>query len=171
MIYAFLDRALTFLAALAVCLLLGLSLFAGKAAAQSVAADDTTKLADQIIDCAVLTGDTERLSCFDELAAPLVGIEEPDVEGTGKALHSFTGKDDWDSDVLEVATPWRLVWQNQGSLLTLELHSDQGELLDVVGNQIGKGGGRSESLKPGRYRLAVRGLGGWRVQLVSDAEK
>jgi hypothetical protein len=86
-------------------------------------------------------------------------------------MHSFTGKDDWDSQVLEVDKPWRLVWQNQGSLLTVELRSEQDELLDVIGNQIGKGGGRSESLEPGSYRLAVRGLGGWRVQVVSEAER
>jgi tripartite-type tricarboxylate transporter receptor subunit TctC len=41
----------------------------------------------------------------------------------------------------------------------------------IIGNQIGKGGGRSESLDPGSYTLAVRGLGGWRVQVVSEAQR
>lgn len=171
MSYGFLDKAMIFIAVLAVCLLLAVSIFSGRAAAQSAAVDDTTKLADQIIDCAGLSERGERLQCFDEIAAPLVGIEEPTTDGAGEALHSFTGKDDWDSQVLEVDKPWRLVWQNQGSLLTVELRSEQGELLDVIGNQIGKGGGRSESLDPGSYTLAVRGLGGWRVQVVSEAER
>jgi len=171
MSYGFLDKVMLFIAVLAVCLLLAVSLFTGRAAAQAAADDDTTKLADQIIDCAGLSEKGERLQCFDEFAAPLMGIDEPEVPGSSRALHSFTGKDDWDSQVLEVDKPWRLVWQNQGSLLTVELRTEQDELLDVIGNQIGKGGGRSESLEPGSYRLAVRGLGGWRVQVVSEAER
>jgi hypothetical protein len=171
MSYGFLDKIMALIAVLAVCILLAVTLLSGRAAAQSAAADDTTKLADQIIDCAGLSENAERLRCYDELAEPLVGIEEPTADGSGQALHSFTGKDDWDSEVLEVDKPWRLVWQNQGSLLTVELRSEQGELIDVIGNQIGKGGGRSESLDPGSYTLAVRGLGGWRVQVVSEARR
>src|SRR3546814_8908577 len=80
----------------------------------------------------------------------------------------LTGRDDWDSQPFEMTKAWRLVWQNQGSLLTVELRAEQGEMLDVIGNQIGQGGGRSEVQEPGVYRLAVRGLGGWRVQVVPD---
>ncbi len=171
MSYSFLDKAVAFIALLAVCLLVAMTMLSGRAAAQAAADDDTTRLADQIIDCAGLSENGERLQCYDKLAAPLIGIEEPTAPGGGRALHSFTGKDDWDSEVLEVDKPWRLVWQNQGSLLTVELRSEQNELLDVIGNQIGKGGGRSESLAPGSYRLAVRGLGAWRVQVVSEAAR
>ncbi|WP_340117967.1 hypothetical protein [Pelagibius sp. 7325] len=144
---------------------------AGTAAlAQSRAEDDTTKLADEIIGCAGLDTDAERLECYDGVAAPLMGLDQPsDSEGPG-TLHSFTGKDDWDSEALEFDQPWRLVWQNQGSLLTVELRTEQGELVDVVGNQIGRGGGRSEAIEPGTYRLAVRGLGGWRVQTLVSAD-
>lgn len=173
MSYGFLDKVLLIVAILAVCLLLAMTVLSGRAVAQasSTADDDTTKLADQIIDCAGLTEKEERLQCFDEVAAPLMGLDESSAPGSARALHSFTGKDDWNSEVVEVDKPWRLVWQNQGSLLTVELLSAQGELLDVIGNQIGKGGGRSEILDPGSYTLAVRGLGGWRVQVVSEAEK
>ncbi|MGD1878614.1 MAG: hypothetical protein ACFB13_14090 [Kiloniellaceae bacterium] len=141
------------------------------ARAQSLSADDTTELADEIIGCAGLTAEAERLKCFDRVAAPLMGLGDSPQSGTADALQSFTGKGDWDSDVVEFERPWRLVWQSQGSLLTVELHSAQGELVDVIGNQIGKGGGRSEVLEPGSYRLAVRGLGGWRVQAVSDPKQ
>lgn len=138
--------------------------------AQTRAADDTTKLADEIIDCAGLSDDAARLECYDEVAEPLLGLDPSADEGAGKALHSFTGKDDWDSEVLEFTGPWRVVWQSQGSLLTVELQSPEGDLVDVVGNQIGEGGGRSAVLDPGSYRLAVRGLGGWRLQVVSNEE-
>ena len=136
--------------------------------AQAGESDDTTKLADEIIGCAALESNDARLECYDELAQPLLGIDDPGGKGEGAALHSFTGKDDWDSEVLEIEGPWRVVWQNQGSLLTVELRSSQHEMLDVIGNQIGRGGGRSEILEPGSYRLAVRALGGWRVQVVSE---
>lgn len=143
----------------------------GEASAQSPAADDTTKLAEEIIDCAGLEENAERLKCYDEVAEPLLGLDDaPADSGAATALQQFTGKDNWDSDILEFDKPWRLIWQNQGSLLTVELQTAQGELVDVIGNQIGAGGGRSEVLEPGSYRLAVRGLGGWRLQVISEAE-
>jgi len=139
---------------------------------QSVVADDTTKLAEEIIDCAGLEAAEARLDCYDRLAAPLLGLAETaEGDGASAALHRFTGKEDWDSEVLDLTGPWRLVWQNQGSLLTVELRSSNGELVDVVGNQIGAGGGRSAVLDPGSYRLAVRALGAWRLQVIDIAAK
>lgn len=129
--------------------------------------DETTTLADELIDCAGLPGDGERLACYDALAQPLLGLDGSTEAATDQALNSFTGKGDWDSETLEIEQPWRVTWQNQGSLLTIELWDSAGELLNVVGNQIGRGGGRSEVLEPGSYRLAVRGTGGWRVQAVA----
>ncbi|WP_193370852.1 hypothetical protein [Pelagibius marinus] len=144
---------------------------AGGVLAQEKPADDTTKLAEEIIDCASLDSNARRLACYDEVAAPLLGVEGASEESdVPAAIHKFTGKDNWNSDVLELTSPWRLVWQNKGSLLTVELHTSQGELVEVVGNQIGEGGGRSTVIGPGSYRLAVRGLGGWQVQLVTEED-
>ncbi|MGF1629565.1 MAG: hypothetical protein ACFCUT_08850 [Kiloniellaceae bacterium] len=155
--------------AIAICLLAAAAVAGAQdVQAQTGASDDTTKLADEIIGCAALENEAARLECYDAMAQPLLGLDEPTEEGQIAALESFTGKDDWDSEVLEIDAPWRLVWQNQGSLLTVELRSEQNEMLDVIGNQIGRGGGRSDVLEPGSYRLAVRGLGGWRVQVVSE---
>ncbi|MGF1593437.1 MAG: hypothetical protein ACFCUW_09170 [Kiloniellaceae bacterium] len=139
----------------------------GAAWGQARSTDDTTRLADQIVGCAGLDDEQERLQCYDALAQPLLGLDES-TEDSPTALHGFTGRDDWDSDPIEVDTPWRLVWQNQGSLLTVELRTAQNEMIDVIGNQIGRGGGRSAVIEPGSYRLAVRGLGGWRVQVVGE---
>lgn len=150
--------------------LCGVALCAAAPLQAQTASDDTTRLANEIIECAGLESGTARLACYDGVAGPLMGITESEDGIEDGSLHSFTGKNDWDSDVLEIEGPWRLVWQNQGSLLTVELRSAQGELIDVVGNQIGKGGGRSKALAPGSYRLAVRGLGGWRVHAVDDRD-
>lgn len=138
---------------------------AAPASAQT-APEETTKLADQLVSCAGLPNEQDRLECYDRLAQPLMGLQ---AHGSApEAEHSFTGRDDWDSQPIEMTTAWRLVWQNEGSLLTVELRTEQGEMLDVIGNQIGPGGGRSEVQEPGVYSLAVRGLGGWRVQVVPE---
>jgi len=152
--------------ALRLCCAAAAMLAAPFAAAQTGGAEDTTKLADQLVYCAGLPTGQERLQCYDELARPLLGLA--DEGGDAAALHSFTGRDDWDSEPFEVRQPWRVAWQNEGSLLTVERLSEQGEMLAVIGNQLGRGGGRSEVQEPGVYRLAVRGLGGWRVQVVEE---
>ena len=156
-------------AKLATCLVLVAATAAGSVArAQSISGDDTTKLAEEILSCSALQDEAARLECYDTLAQPLLGLEQATEKGDAAALESFTGTDDWDSEVLEIQRPWRLVWQNSGSLLTVELWTPQEEMLDVIGNQIGQGGGRSEVLEPGSYRLAVRGLGGWNIKVVSE---
>jgi hypothetical protein len=142
----------------------------GQSAPPSEGANDASKLADALIGCAGLTDKAARLECYDALAQPLLGLDDPASGEAGIATHRFTGTDDWDSQTFKVTTPWRLVWQSQGSLLTVELRTPEDEMLDVIGNQIGRGGGRSAQLKPGTYRLAVRGIGGWRVQVVSDGQ-
>ena len=120
-----------------------------------------------------LHGFVVQVHADDRIRAQQLRLLDPDdaVEedgGADAARHSFTGRDDWDSEPFEVTQPWRVTWQNEGSLLTVELRGEQGEMLDVIGNQIGRGGGRSEVQEPGVYRLAVRGLGGWRVQVVDE---
>lgn len=156
-------------AKLAACLVLAAATAGGGAArAQSTSEDDTTKLAEEILSCSALQDEDARLECYDTLAQPLLGLEQATERGDAAALQSFTGTDDWDSEVLEIQRPWRLVWQNRGSLLTVELWTPQEEMLDVIGNQIGQGGGRSDVLEPGSYRLAVRGLGGWNIKVVGE---
>src|SRR3546814_3583372 len=75
---------------------------AAPAAAQTVP-EETTKLADQPIACAGLPGSEDRLKCYDRLAKPLLGLETVDSAPT--AAHSFTGRDDWDSQPFRSAEP------------------------------------------------------------------
>ena len=160
------DKTRGRVVALLIVLAAGLGTAMTPVRAQTEQSDDTTTLADELIDCAGLAGTAERLACYDALAQPLLGLDEAATGQGPKALHSFTGKGDWDSEVLEIQAPWRVTWTNQGSLLTVDLLTAQEEILDVIGNQIGSGGGRSKILEPGSYRLAVRGTGGWRVQVI-----
>src|SRR3546814_11194545 len=116
--------------------------------------------------CAGWPGSEDRLKCYDRLAQPLLGLETEYSAPT--AAHSFTGRDDWDSQPFEMTKAWRLVWQNQGSLLTVELRAEQGEMLDVIGHQIGQGGGRSAVKESGVSSIAVRGQVGWRWAVVHE---
>ncbi len=143
--------------------------FALPAAAQS-GENDASKLGDDLITCASMEDDGERLICYDKLAQPLAGLDAAEPGGAAAALESFTGEDDWDSEVFEVSQPWRITWQTQASILTIELHGSEGELIDVIGNQIGAGGGASGTLEPGRYSLAARGVGSWRIKVLPAEE-
>src|SRR3546814_11693411 len=100
---------------------------AAPSAAQTVP-EETTKLAAQLIACAGLPGSEDRLKCYDRLAQPLLGLEPADSAPT--EAHSFTGRNDWDSQPYEMTNAWRLVWHKQGSLLTVELSAAQGKRTD-----------------------------------------
>src|SRR3546814_14482745 len=108
---------------------------AAQAQTQPGEEDDTTKLAEEILSCSALKNETARLACYDALAQPLLGLEKPGQEDSG-ALLNFTGTDAWDSDDVEINKPWRLVWQNQGSLLTGESGTAQSEKRVGDGNQV-----------------------------------
>lgn len=152
----------------ALVLLASLSLAAGAAAQteSSTGEGGTSKLGQDIISCAGIEKDEERLSCYDSVAQPLAGLEQDNAEGETEVLQSFAGEDDWDSQVFEVNQPWRVTWQTKANILTIELHGPEGEMIDVVGNQIGAGGGTSGTLEPGRYSLAARGVGSWQIKVL-----
>lgn len=142
---------------------------AGGAAAQS-GENGTSKLGDRLISCAGIEDDQDRLGCYDEVAQPLAGLDEDTAEGNANVLQSFAGEDDWDSELFEIEQPWRVTWQTKANILTIELYGPEGELVDVVGNQIGAGGGTSGTLEPGRYRLAARGVGSWQIKALPAEE-
>lgn len=155
--------------AAALILLAGLGLAGGPAAAQSESATGeggTSKLGNDLISCASIEEDQARLTCYDDLAQPLAGLEKDNAKGETEVLQSFAGEDDWDSEVFEMAKPWRVTWQAKASILTIELYGAEGELIDVIGNQIGAGGGTSGKLEPGRYYLGARGVGSWQIKVL-----
>ncbi|MEX0923317.1 MAG: hypothetical protein WD489_10600 [Rhodovibrionaceae bacterium] len=159
-------------AVLAVLAVLAAAGYAPDAAAQTSGQTGTSKLGDEMISCASIDDDEERLACYDGLAQPLAGLDDAanEEDGAGQALHSFAGEDDWQSEVFTMEEPWRITWQTQANILTIEVYGPEGELLDVVGNQIGAGGGSSGTLKPGRYSIAARGIGSWRLKVLPAEE-
>jgi hypothetical protein len=135
---------------------------AGPAAAQS---GETSNLADELVACAAVQDEGERLACYDGLAQPLARLDAKAVD-EDEILHKFSGKNDGDSDTVEIGQPWRAVWQSDVSILTIELREPDNSLIGTIGFQIGKGGGRSEVQRPGVYKLAMRGTGSWQVNII-----
>lgn len=125
--------------------------------------DLSSPLAREMMSCLPIEDDAARLACFDAVAAPLAQAEADAEESAVKVLQ---GEGDWDSEVFTMEDPWHIAWSSEGSLLTIELHDGNGQLDDVVGNQIGGGEGTSPGLDPGTWRLAIRAVGAWQVRVV-----
>ncbi len=134
--------------------------------AEAPGQDPTTPLANKLLDCAGIEDDAERLGCFDAVTAPLAGIADEEAEE--QAVQVFRGEDDWDSETLQIDQPWRVTWTAKGNILTLELRDQNGELVSVIGNQIGRGGGSTDILDPGVWRLAVRSIGAWELRVIEE---
>ena len=127
--------------------------------------DKEAVVIDRLIGCVDVQQETLRLQCYDSLLQPLAQGRIDDTSQSASVIHSFAGSDDHDTDVLTIREPWHLRWALDGSLLSIELRADDGSLVDMVGNQIGAGHGRSAPLEPGVYRLAIRAIGDWKLVL------
>lgn len=132
--------------------------------------DVTSGMAAKLVSCTRIEGATERLACFDGTVAPLVRLAESRKEGE-TLVDSFVGADDWDSPVLEMTQPWHVNWESETNILTVELRDARGEHLNVIGHQIGSGSGRSETVEPGSYRIALRSIGDWRIDVVEEEKR
>jgi hypothetical protein len=140
---------------------------AGGALAQSAPSGQET-LADAVIACTGIDDDGERLACYDAVVEPLLGLAENEDQNGEKV--AFVGTGHWDSETFTMDKPFRLAWQSKASSLTIELNSPGGELLSLIGPQIGEGSGRTDDVyEPGDYQLGIRASDGeWRVQAVEE---
>lgn len=145
----------------------GLWLPAGQALAQdgeSGEGAEVGRLAAEIAACRMVRDPTERLRCYD--AAAGLADEESVVEQG--VVMQLAGEDDFDSDLFVSETPWHLRWNSRGSIFTVELQDITGELIAIIGNQIGAGENRSEVQPPGEYRVAVRAIGSWQIWVMEE---
>jgi len=153
----------------ALALLVAVAFGGGKLAAEETAPPEAVtpeaveRLAAQISACAMVSDPTERLQCYDEAA----GREGDTVVPEGVILE-LAGSDDFDSDRFRADGPWHLRWDSSGSIFTVELNNVAGELIGIIGNQIGAGSNRSEALPPGDYMLAVRAIGEWQLWVMEE---
>ena len=133
--------------------------------AADAAAQERDTLAAEIAACRMLEDPTERLRCYDEAAEAEAEEGEVVVE-EGRAVLELAGSGDFDSDSFTTEAPWHLRWVSEGSIMTVELRDFTGEMITILGNQIGRGEGRSEVSAPGDYILAVRALGDWQLWVI-----
>lgn len=137
------------------------------AVASQEASDKQANVMDRLIDCARVQQETLRLQCYDSLLQPLAEAQVERSADSASVIRSFAGSDDHDTDVLTIREPWHLRWALDGSLLSIELRSADGSLVDMVGNQIGAGHGRSAQLEPAstawRSGRSVIGRWSWSV--------
>ena len=136
---------------------------AGETAAQEQKALE--RLAAEVAACSMIQDPTERLRCYDTA----IDRETDSVVPEGVVLE-LVGRDDFDTDSFAVDRPWHLRWDSAGSIFTVELHTMSGELIGIIGNQIGAGNDRSAPQPPGEYQLAVRAIGDWQIWVMEEGE-
>ncbi|MFC4351263.1 hypothetical protein ACFOW6_06875 [Fodinicurvata halophila] len=120
------------------------------------------ELESELTACRMIEDATERLQCYDKIVTG--EAESGDIIAADEeTIINIAGEDDFDSKVFTAEEEWHLRWTSQGSIMTIELRDFAGELIGIVGNQIGAGEGRSETLDPGEYMLAVRAIGEWEI--------
>lgn len=139
-------------------------LVAAIALGAAAAGAEEGELAAGLATCRMTEDPTERLRCYDALA----GAEAKAGVAEEAAVLALAGADDFDSEGFVVEEPWHLRWDSGGSILTVELREAGGELIDIIGNQIGRGEGRSTAQRPGSYSLAVRAIGDWRLWVMGE---
>lgn len=135
---------------------------------QSNSAGSNAAALERLFRCVDIPDDTLRVQCYDALVRPLADARVDSEFQNEITLYAFSGRDDHDTETLTIEHPWRARWVFEGSILTIELRQPNGELVNIVGNQIGAGHGNTELLDPGTYQLAIRGLGKWQIAVEPD---
>lgn len=99
--------------------------------------------------------------------APQVSQGES-VSPAGKdALYSWSGRGVTSTRPFKVSDRWELQWNTDGDFFAVYLKSAEGELLDVLANQVGKGSGSAFYPKGGEYYLQINAMGNWKVRVVN----
>ncbi len=131
------------------------------------AAEDSVQ--QQVSTCAKINVDAARLLCFDKLSKEILrqGVED-------RVLYTWSGKGNQTTRPFRLDGAWELQWDSDtDGNFQVFLYSDDGEMENIIANQLGVGSGSAYNPKPGRYYLSVNatGSGTWRMQIVSVASQ
>lgn len=132
------------------------------AGAQDAGSADSAAF-ERLFRCVDMAEEALRLQCYDAIVEPLADARVDSDFQEDHTLYAFSGRDDHDTETLTIEQPWRARWVFEGSIFTIELRLPNGELVNIVGNQIGAGHGNTDVLQPGAYQLAVRAIGKWQI--------
>jgi hypothetical protein len=121
---------------------------------------------DDLLQCMSIEDGQRRLECYD---SRLRQVADLTPEGAGEAAQTFTGSGNWQSEPFVMERQWRLAWQANTDLLTVQLTGPTPlQQQTVVDNHIGSGAGRSSPQEAGEYRIDVRALGEWQILAVEE---
>lgn len=121
---------------------------------------------DDLLQCMPIEDDQRRLECYD---ARLRQVADLRPDGAGEAAQTFTGNGNWQSEPFAMEREWRLAWQSNTDLLTIQLTGPTPlQQQAVVDNHIGSGAGRTPPQEPGEYQIDVRAIGEWQIIAVEE---
>lgn len=148
----------------ALSLAIGLGGFVPPALAQT-AGDAHATIAEAVVACRAIEQSAARLACYDELADPLVKLDD----ANGEAGEVVTGRGNWSSEMLSMDRPWRIIWSTTGQIFGLDVRTGEGgAAIKTVASHVGEGNGTTDTLPPGPVRIGVHAVGDWRIQVVEE---
>lgn len=87
-------------------------------------------------------------------------------QGKEAVVKTFKGKGQQTVRPFTVADKWEIRWDANGAIFQAMLHNADGDLVDIVANQQGKGTGSAYRPKGGEYYLQMNAMGSWTVEIV-----
>jgi len=81
-------------------------------------------------------------------------------------IAQFNGNDIRNTKPFVVSSPWEVQWDAKGEFFSIYLYSEDGSLINVLGNQNTPGEGSSYFPKSGKYYFSISTLGDWSVKVV-----
>ncbi len=81
-------------------------------------------------------------------------------------IAKFRGTDIRNTKPFSVNSPWEVKWDAKGNVFNIYLYSEDGTLINVLGNQNDPGEGSSYFPKSGKYYFSVSTVGDWSVEVV-----
>jgi len=79
---------------------------------------------------------------------------------------TYQGTDICNTKPFVVSSPWEVQWDAKGNFFSIYLYSEDGTLINVLGNQNSPGEGSSYFPKSGKYYFSISSLGDWSVKVV-----
>ncbi len=92
-----------------------------------------------------------------------------DMQSSG-LIAKFEGSNIRNTKPFSVTSPWEVKWDAKGEFFSIYLYSEDGTLLNVLGNQNDPGEGSSYFAKAGKYYFSVSTVGDWSVKVVKGEQ-
>ena len=133
---------------------LGVAALAGPRTGALAGPAGARDLGQSVARCQAIASDSQRLACFDALAAP-------------GAIASFSGKGSGISQPFQIDAPARLNFSSQDVVMVIYLLDAAGAVVQNL-HRAGAGDGTFLIRQPGRYSVQVNATGLWQIQIVPE---